>query len=510
MTDEQRESFRSALDLGELGRAHDQLLILQERYPKNVTIKKTLGLFRAQVMSRYEEALGGLHVVPHKTRSFPTTRLGDRERFAELIDGSTPVEGILRKSKQDRLRGLEALAAWFKTGAIEVVDPGAAPVMGDEPRSSPMVYTKSAVRVLESRPPPPISNPPEEGTASAYAHAERPPSSPSHDGGRDRGNETLPPALRTGLRPLSVPPPKAQRPTPLAVPAVLLGSEESIPQSSRLTLADPVEIAMQTERMQQIPTPVPPAPDRKQKEERPVPQEDDDVPAALRFDRESPVPNSPAAPVAAPTPAPAPTPVAPMPVRVAEVARPREKPLATAPPHTEHEETGRRSSWMWIAGAALLVASGVVFYFASSMSSQPANQASPAGTTPEPPPTGSAPPDRNAQAPVASEPAASSTGSASAESAAQIRLVLDLEPKNARVLLDGVALPPKAKEHVLPKDGKQHELRVEAAGYRKRKLTFVADADVRLVVSLEIVPPASPAPTTAPTTAPPPSPGIYD
>ncbi len=86
-----------------------------------------------------------------------------------------------------------------------------------------------------------------------------------------------------------------------------------------------------------------------------------------------------------------------------------------------------------------------------------------------------------------------------------VKLTMDVTPRQAQVYLDQVLLT-QPIEKLLPRDGKTHELRVEARGYLPKKTSFQAAGDTNVILSLELAPtwapPASAVPTAAPTAAP--------
>lgn len=68
----------------------------------------------------------------------------------------------------------------------------------------------------------------------------------------------------------------------------------------------------------------------------------------------------------------------------------------------------------------------------------------------------------------------------------QVEIEIHASPSNATIHLDGRALTDNpAVEHV-PKDGKVHEVRIEAPGYSSRKMEVAADRSARLEVELKL------------------------
>jgi len=72
--------------------------------------------------------------------------------------------------------------------------------------------------------------------------------------------------------------------------------------------------------------------------------------------------------------------------------------------------------------------------------------------------------------------------------ASQARITLQLSPAEARVLLDGA--PRDDNPLLLPMDGKQHRLRVEAKGFTPHEQDLKADTDRTVKVALARIPPA--------------------
>jgi len=588
MTDDQRESFLALVDAGELLRAHDQLVMLSERYPKNLTIKKTIAVFRAEVIRRVEEVFGGLHVVIRRTQSFPSMRSAERTRFASLIDGSTPVETILRQSKMDRLRGLEALYAWFKAGAIDVLESGS-----EASRTPARSDVAPRIRSDVSSWPPPVSGPPP-------APSRRPPRSivPQESsgiasraglralGGGTGARASTPPATGT------YPPPRRPSQTPFATPRSS-ASGVDLPAMRSPRVARDLEVD-DGERPSQLPTPVPPRPSatpahayprtgtptpvpaslaalgglhvaiEEKAPRRPDPRAEESLPD-IQLDppsQEEPkapdappppteaasagaLPSTLATPGAAREEAPPKTEpaVAPLLAEVAAVdltiepkppARPAPRTLVSGTtardvspeleqsPPTVHDpiarvpspapfatpappvRSGPNKGILLALGAALLATTAVAFVLTRDKAGG-ASSGSAAAEDPKPTTTASAAKTASSSVATAGGGATASVSSATTTASAgssgkTIRLALELDPYYARVTLDGKPLPAKVKEHAVARDGKQHELVVDAVGYRKKRLKFTADADTRLVVALELIPrsaSSAPAPSSS-------------
>lgn len=89
-----------------------------------------------------------------------------------------------------------------------------------------------------------------------------------------------------------------------------------------------------------------------------------------------------------------------------------------------------------------------------------------------------------ASPPVATAPPTSTPGPKDTTNAATMVLEIEVTPKYAQVYLDGVLLPQPIKQ-TLQRDGKSHELRIEAGGYKPLKKAFDAKGDAQFVLSLE-------------------------
>jgi eukaryotic-like serine/threonine-protein kinase len=109
---------------------------------------------------------------------------------------------------------------------------------------------------------------------------------------------------------------------------------------------------------------------------------------------------------------------------------------------------------------------------------------------------------------TSSKPPASSMNAATPSPAnsadAQVRVRVRAHPDTAALTLDGKSLGSSPYSGAQVRDGKQHELRVSAAGHQPRSLTIQLDRDVDLEVALAETPAAQPsaeAPTSHPGTS---------
>ncbi len=100
---------------------------------------------------------------------------------------------------------------------------------------------------------------------------------------------------------------------------------------------------------------------------------------------------------------------------------------------------------------------------------------------------------------------------------ARVNLHVEVAPLEATVSLDGVPLPAVPCDADVPRDGAPHVVRFEAPGFVSRVESFRADADVRIAVALERVPPpryaawrAHTVPRSEPAEAPPAATSVAD
>ncbi|MCL2823412.1 MAG: serine/threonine protein kinase [Polyangiaceae bacterium] len=125
-----------------------------------------------------------------------------------------------------------------------------------------------------------------------------------------------------------------------------------------------------------------------------------------------------------------------------------------------HKPAARRP-WALIAGAAAIGVAGIVAWqVASKREEQPATAT---GT-----PTESAAP----------QPATNETDS-------QILIEIKAEPSSARIFIDEIEKLGNPVSHRVPKDGKPHKIRIQAAGHETREVEILADNDVSATIALE-------------------------
>ncbi|MBL9022856.1 MAG: PEGA domain-containing protein [Myxococcales bacterium] len=116
----------------------------------------------------------------------------------------------------------------------------------------------------------------------------------------------------------------------------------------------------------------------------------------------------------------------------------------------------------------------------------------------EPRATQPLPSERSPTPPSPTAPAAAATTSPVVTTAASgvapvpapetVHVKIEVEPKYARVTLDGVLLTGKPIEVDLPKGAKTYVLQVESEGFRAHKATFTAEANSTFTIALERLP----------------------
>lgn len=163
--------------------------------------------------------------------------------------------------------------------------------------------------------------------------------------------------------------------------------------------------------------------------------------------------------------------------------------LATAAPP---EPAPRRSRRLLASAAAVIAALGAATLYLKLR--DPVRESP--GTTASPPPR-SAPlaqapsPPSAAPSPPAIEPSAPR---ATVE-AGLLRATIKASPANARILIDGVALPSNPFEGKLVKDGAAHRIEISAPGHVTQRQMVVFDRDIELAVTLHV---AHKAPASSP------------
>lgn len=98
------------------------------------------------------------------------------------------------------------------------------------------------------------------------------------------------------------------------------------------------------------------------------------------------------------------------------------------------------------------------------------------------------PPGASAMAATSSPVVATSAASVS-PAPETVHVKIEVEPRYARVTLDGVLLTGKPIEVDLPKGGKTYTLVVESEGFRTHKATFTAETSSSFAIALQRLPP---------------------
>ena len=139
-------------------------------------------------------------------------------------------------------------------------------------------------------------------------------------------------------------------------------------------------------------------------------------------------------------------------------------------------------------GVIGLAAVAVLLSFVAVVIALTRHENPPVTAQPQPAPTPTTAPVQPTAVPTLGKDVASET----------LHLVVDASPREARVYLDDVLLTGHPVNQILHRDGKPHQVRVEAAGYRPRLEKFDATGDTRLIMSLELLPPKTPPPPPRP------------
>jgi hypothetical protein len=129
--------------------------------------------------------------------------------------------------------------------------------------------------------------------------------------------------------------------------------------------------------------------------------------------------------------------------------------------------------WAWVAVAAVVLAAAMLVFLLPSSSEKTHTRASVgAGLQKEQPVSTGVEADTLPKA-TEKEP---------------IRLILDVRPATATVVLDGKALEQGTREIALPADGGSHQLTFSAVGYAEVMERLVADKDIKMSIYLKPIP----------------------
>lgn len=513
MEEERRPEFFRQIVRGELSSAIAMLNKQKERYPKNITIGRALAVVEDAAAAQLLHNVGfpqfEVVVTSEPSRIRPGSPLATLLKIAR---SSSTLAEVLERAPWGKLKTLELISDLMSDGVLIVRAPPAkrpprgfgrgglsTPVLDPSRDSSPDL---SNGREDEAEPPR-LAEPTETGRQTlpdageiadqvARMRDELPavlgvfgaPTLPPPPGDAGLPHDIAPPtppvprvatAALEARHPDSPEPPAAlERSIPLADALAQLDSVSGDAFGPRTPAAGSLEIATDDFR-DAARSAAPPATREAAREDAP------------RSDEE-PAPES----VARPALAAAPEDDAP-----AEKDRSRKSELHTtirsrtvAPDAEEPPKKGPSllvitTGLAGLAAIVSVISLVVVMSQKAAVPSEPIVKTVVVSAAAPPPPTG---------APEQAPPAPSSA----APAAATVVLEVEVSPKYAQVYLDGVLLPLPIKQ-TLQRDGKSHELRVEAGGYRPLKKTFEATGDSHFVLSLE---PRAAAPT--------PQPGTYD
>lgn len=259
------------------------------------------------------------------------------------------------------------------------------------------------------------------------------------------------------------------------------------PVSARITRADPIEVAAHAE-LSRLVTP-PPAPAAKMPETspspalqksttgRPLSDLEITTPAPQKKTPQTTAQQSAASATAASTTPSAVVTSKPAASVVAEAA-PEARPSSTEIASTRPDRSRRLvTALVGITGAAVGIAVvAIVFASRAPDTAKTGSSSHPGVPSPNAPAGRSGPASSIAPSAVHATPPSQN-----------IQLTIDASPRYARVYLDDQKMT-EPYELTLPRDGKEHEVRVEAPGHKTRKVPFKSSADLALVIALEPLP----------------------
>ncbi len=447
-----------------------------KRYPKNLSLSRAASAVRHYAIGRAEADLGALFIAPRMRRPAPTGLSPDVAAAVRLVDGKTPIESIIRQTKVERLKALDTFALLARTGFMEL--PRVA-----TPAPSDLVLAPSAIG--------PSDRPRAASSDSVSPAAARAPRSESGVRRSDRPAAISEPGLPAvpDVSPASTPAPAGVGASPAAavrdaaaILELMLPDLDVAPPKRAISVTElpavtPPSSRAPTSAAASEPAPISSQPARrlteaevaaKVRELVPGPLEIDTAPLSSRRPEAAPVSvsSSPTGPGSSPTPD-APSPRTPH-SGVALGMRPSFRPRSA-------------SRLPWVVGAlALGIAGAGLFVYRSVTGSATTSPASSALLAATPPSVAAAPP-RAMTTSVIPEPAMDT-----------ITVDIWVEPKYARVYLDGVLFTESPIHVSIPRSDKTHEVKAEAPGYRPRVSTFGGKENTNLVISLERVPRRTP------------------
>lgn len=160
-------------------------------------------------------------------------------------------------------------------------------------------------------------------------------------------------------------------------------------------------------------------------------------------------------------------------------------PVVDAPsPFTQPIRSSRRSGPAWttvaLAGIAVVGLIAAVFF---ATREPPATVVRPSET-----PTAARTTLPTTAAPPTNTPADPATGAPQPPSLVAVDLLIDATPRFAVVYVDNVLLTGRPVHRQIARDDREHEVRIEAPGYKPLKTKFSAQGDTHLILALEPLP----------------------
>jgi hypothetical protein len=171
------------------------------------------------------------------------------------------------------------------------------------------------------------------------------------------------------------------------------------------------------------------------------------------------------------------------------LAVPLEEPAASG--RLAHGVSRRGPPWATIVlGAVAVAAVGIAIYYATRDASPPVvartGEVTSTASTATAVSTAIASPTSTATAAETAQPAAAGI--------AAVDLQIDVTPKFAVVYVDNVLLTGRPIKKRIARDDVEHEVRIEAPGYRPLKTKFNGNGDTHLILALEPLPKVVPPP----------------
>ena len=504
LAEDRRPTLNAHVLRGDLDAALAMLREELRRYPKNLSIARSVQVIERALIVRLNQKLEPHDRVLSIVRPLVKVReAADTKKILDMVDGASTLEDVIRRSPLKRLETLATISDLLTRGVLAVPSP-----LAVRARRDPRVEDSNPGRMAK-----PAPNPERMARLAKQLGMNI-----SDDEQRD--------AERS-----------AEDRRELGARADIVDDEVPYDVGDRATLSDPVETevraALTRSELRTKPPPAGP----------PLSREEPDEPTELRVESVRPPravtidpPRHGAESEAEP----------PITVRgaatqelleaatggkrEAESKAPPEAPKASAPaePNAEADkppsvrpskhgpkapsvapavivdEDERPRPLPPYAKPAIIAASACALlgavYFAMSGDSPQAVPTASATSAPALPRTAT-----GAVAPTA--PTAAPTAPGTVQAAQTIKLHVEISPDYAKLSLDGKKL--KAPyEGTLPKDGAKHLLKIDAPGHKQKKIEIIASADTNLVVALEPLPKVKK--TADPGEPPGPAPDPYD